>query len=360
MKIAFIAHNDYPITETCTGEKDLFLLDLIASLKREGIGVVLFAQEGSQVDCELYNFNTHSVDWQYDEDVSAAKRKEVEDQHAYAEAFQLLASSGVDVVHNFSLHPWPIYTAQFLPMPSVTLLAQKPVALLQNAVKLNTHRHSYYISPTYYFKSLWESYTPINEVIYQGVDTVKWKFRNAYEEKQLIYWGPIERSGKLDELIKVCQENGWKLWIVGEITNKAYFEYMIQSSLNTAIVYLGDLAEEQVVPYLGSAQAAVFLDEKSTTPENILKSLSCGTPVSCIAHERFMEYVPASCGSLIYDLTKETLKQAIVDSLQKDRKDCRSFIEGNFTVQQGVDTYQLLYQKIINQFQANKKVNAYS
>ena len=316
---------------------------------------MLFAQSGSQANCTIQTFNTNSIDWQYETEENPAQRKLVEENHAYLEAFQILKNSDVDLVHNFSTHQLPIFTAQFLTIPTLTLLQQKPLASLQSAVKLNQQKNCFFIAPNYYLKSIWSPHSKIDDIIYNGIDEDLWRFRNAYEEKRFIFWGDLDRSSNLEKIIKAIKRNNYKLWITGKITNSAYFEYVIQPELTKNIEYLGELEDSATAKLLGEANAAIFSTTHPNTSEKILQSLSCGTPVTTFADEEVMEYLPSSCGNFVTEDDEDSLERALQEAILKSRKDCRAFVKENFTIQKTIKEYLALYQKIINQY--SQKLN---
>lgn len=354
MNIALIAHNSHPITSISNAIEDKLMLAIIDSLQANGANVVLFAQAGSQANCKVQTFNIDSIDWQYENNKDVQERKQVEENHAYFEVFQILKNSEVDLVHNFSTHQLPIFTAQFLTIPTLSLLYQKPLAQLQSAVKLNQRENSFFITPNYHLKTIWAPHSKINDIIYTGIDHKTWKFRNSYEEKRFMFWGEIERSSDLENIIQTCKNNNYKLWIIGKVTNAAYFEYIIKPALNDNIKYLGELEDTATAKFLGEANAAIFSTTQPNTVSKILRSLSCGTPVATYNNDEIMEYLPSSCGNFITN-EENSLENALEDVMLKSRKDCRNFIEANFTLQKTTHEYLSLYQKIISQY--SRKLN---
>ena len=354
MKIAIIGHSAKPITEHSQGYLEMFTYNLIVGLLEEGMDVTLFAKHGSVVPCELYTFNFNSIDWSFDDTItpeeSLKEKKFAEEQHAYFEVFNIIRESSFAVVHNISLHQIPIFTAQFLPISTLTSLHTAPLALLQSSIKLNQDRKNYYATVSHELKSIWSPHTRIDDVIYNGIDENRWKFYKHVEEKQAVWIADVTRANKLVDVIQACNELGWRLWIIGNIPNEAYYTYIIEPLLSDTIEYLGDLDAEESMKYQKRSHVMVLT---KSAPDyfgwDIMKSLSLGTPIAAYESPHIVEFLYSACGTFAENDNPSALKAAIVGASEKSREDCRNFVLDNYTQKRMVREYISLYRKIINE-----------
>ena len=357
MKIAIISHSAKPISEYSQGYLEMFTYNLILGLLEEGMDVTLFAKYGSTVPCQLYTFNFNSIDWNYDETAksedSLSVKKAIEEQHAYFEVFNIIRNSSFSMVHNVSLHQIPVFTAQFLPIPTLTSLHTAPFASLQSSIRLNQDRKNYYTTISHELNTLWSPHTRINDVIYCGVDENQKKFHKYAAENRAIWIADVTRANRLVDVIQVCDELGLRLWIIGAIPNEAFYTYIIKPLLSDTIEYLGDLGVEESMKYLKRSQVMILTkSDPDYSGSDILKSLSLGTPVAAYESPDIVEFLNSDCGAFAIDNNPRALKTAVVHASAKNREDCRNFVLNHHTRKKMVKEYIALYRKISNESMA--------
>ncbi|MGM0369642.1 MAG: glycosyltransferase family 4 protein [Bacillota bacterium] len=156
----------------------------------------------------------------------------------------------------------------------------------------------------------------------------------SVDHKNLSY--TLDLAKKLDFNLKIA--GGWRL------------------SFRSNIEYLGMVGGQEKIDFLKEAKALIF----PTAWEEpmglvVIESLACGTPVIVSDRGAMPELVTEDVGFVCK--TEADYIKAINNIDQINRKDCRNYIEDNFTHRVMAQNYLELYQMILNDqdYQLNKK-----
>lgn len=349
MKIAVLGTSNFIVKAEAQNYLQEYTYQLVSGLVAQGHEVTYFGLYGSKLPCEVYFLNLDSIDWSYDGEISDNIKTFVEAQHAYFEVFKYLQESDFEIVQNISQHPTPVFTAQFLKIPTVTTLFDKPKGLLQSSVKLNQTPHHYYVALNHSIANAWNGHTKINEIIYCGINFDNWFFNPRSETNSIFYIGDILAENHIDKIIEAIEGSGFNLKIYGNIVEEKYFEKEIKPKLSPHIKFCGSLRENNYREDLQTSTISVITKNSfETSAYLVLESLSCGSPVVIISENTNSDYLPENCGIHINTEDPQQLRKVLVNATRKSRKDCREYVIEIFNYTKMIENYILFYNKILN------------
>ncbi|WGK65323.1 glycosyltransferase [Croceiramulus getboli] len=351
MNIAIIASSDAPITAQSSGLKEQYIYTLAEGLYAAGNQITIFAVAGSQLSCRLITFNFDSLDWRFENTKaeSESTRAFAERQHAYFEAHKIISQESFDLVHDLSGHHVPVFTAGFLSVPTLTTLYTLPYALLQSSVKLYQGTKNYFVAISHQLQQHWAPYSKINEIVPYAIDPNAWAYSENALQKQAIWKGELVRENQLELVIQACQEQDFKLWIVGPKSNQPFFDYVVEPLLGTQIEYLGDLELEAYQTYLKQASVSIVTRcETDYFASCVIHALAAGTPVAALQDEHIQEFLTDKTGAFAEPDNQKSLEQALVEASNKDRKCCREVAVEYYSKERMITQYSELYRKILN------------
>ena len=348
MKIALIGSSEYPITADAKRNKEEYIYELVCGLVKNNHEVTYFGLYGSKLPCEVYSLNLESIDWSYDRDTSENVRNYAEMQHAYFEIFKYLQETQFDVIHNLSDQQIPVFTAQFLDIPTITTFFEKPKGLLQSSVKLNQTSKNYYVALNHEIANSWIGHSKINEVIYRGINYDNWTFNPKAETNNIFLFADITENKKLLNVIEATNMSGFHLKIFGAIKDEIFYNSKIKPMLDNHIEYCGEAHMNSYKDELNKASIAVITKEKFESRENfVLEALSCGTPVIILSDNINSDYLPEMCGVQTNSDDPAVLRRVFVNATRKSRKECRDYVMEKFNFDAMVEEYIGFYQKVL-------------
>ncbi len=171
------------------------------------------------------------------------------------------------------------------------------------------------------------------------------------EPRYALFLGRISPEKRPDLAIEVARKAGIPLKMAAKVdqSDRKYWETVIEPLIRSGpgIEFLGEVNDEGKAKLLGGATALLFpIDWPEPFGLVSIEALACGTPV-----------VTRPCGALpeiIEDgktgyLRKEVdgLADALVRSLDLDRRECRAQFERRFARERMVDDYERLYESLV-------------
>ncbi|SHI90662.1 Glycosyltransferase involved in cell wall bisynthesis [Mesonia phycicola] len=349
MKIALLGSSEFEVNTNAENYLQEYIRELVIRLIDKGHQVTYFGCYGSKLPCEVYSLNLDSIDWSYDHDISENVKTYAEKQHAYFEIFKYLQESDFDLIHNLSGEQIPVFTAQFLDIPTITTLFDKPKGLLQSSVKLNQTSKNYYIALDHEIANSWMGHSKIDEIIGRGINYESYRFSVKAETNQVVYLGNIIADNNLENIIDAVSQMGYVLKIYGEIVDEYYYRNFIEPLLSDRVEYCGVLNPKDYEASLSAAQVSLVASKQFYGYQNlVIESLSTGTPVVLIAKEYHMSILPEFCGVQIKLDDVSILRKALISASRKSREDCRTYVEENFKYSDVVESYISFYHKVLS------------
>ena len=188
---------------------------------------------------------------------------------------------------------------------------------------------------------------PRSWVIYNGIDISQFKF-NPEPKDHFIWIARIDPFKGIENAIKAAKMANVKLLLAGRLDpqRREYFVKKIKPHLSNKIRYVGELTQEKLSHFYGSAIACLYPIEWEEPFGLIMtESMACGTPVIAFDRGSVKELVKDRKTGFVVKNIEEMVK-AMKKIDQIDRVACRQRVEKYFTYQRMVDNYEKIYYSL--------------
>ncbi|MBZ9572940.1 glycosyltransferase [Patescibacteria group bacterium] len=207
--------------------------------------------------------------------------------------------------------------------------------------------------------------TKIYKVIYHGVDTNLYKFC-AKKEDYLLWIGRLSRAkdknGNFMDpkgvrwALRLAKETNSKLLLSGNVEDPEFFENDVKPYLSKKIKWISPVSPEQ--PLSKKEVARLMKKAKAflmtiNWPEPfglvIAEAQSCGTPVIGFDRGSVSELVVDRKTGFVVKPKEgiKGLKRALKKINKINPKDCREYIEKNFSLEKMIENYEKTYKELI-------------
>ncbi len=185
--------------------------------------------------------------------------------------------------------------------------------------------------------------------IHHGIPVQQYEFFPQSGEYLLVF-GRIHHDKGVYEAIQLARATGLPLVIAGIIQDETYFREKVEPYIDDKLIrFIGPVGPQGKCGILGKALALIHLinfDEPFGL--SVIESMACGTPVIAINRGSMPEIIrDGETGFLVHSVQEAEQKIPIIGSI--DRRQCRSHVEKNFTVDRMVEKYIRVYQKIVGE-----------
>ena len=374
LKIAMFAsvNNPIPPPKGTINAPMALTKTLAQGLSKRGHKVVLFAQKNSYVPgVKIYalkdkwnkNLRIENTNW-----VSNTKfkfspnflnyecQKDVKkfyNQTAIAEI--CLKQKEFDIIHfNYSQIDNIVCFAKLFKKPSLIVIHDFVTPLRKVVLKkAQGFRNLYFVSISNSQRKPCSQKAFI-KTIYHGVDILKYQF-NPKPENYLLFSGRLLYKKGVDAAILAAQKLRIPLKIVGTINDLSYYNKSIKPYLGKNIQYLGVKSEKQLISLYQNSRALLFpIRWEEPFGLVMIESMACGTPVIAFKKGSVPEVIKdGKTGFIVEPFDKRgkpNLKE-FIEAVKKidqiDRRECRRWVEENFTVEKMLDGYEKVYEKIL-------------
>lgn len=188
--------------------------------------------------------------------------------------------------------------------------------------------------------------------VYNGLDLKKFPFSDKPKNHCLFLGRILPRKGTAEAILaaKLAKD---KLLIAGPLHDTFYWEKKIKPRLNKNIKYIGNIPYEKTYKYYGESKVLLCpLQWEEPFGLTFIESMACGTPVIALDRGSAREVIKNGKTGFVVKNLREMAK-AIKKIDQIDRKECRKWVEENFTTEKMVDNYEKVFYKILSR---NKKI----
>lgn len=283
MKIAIVAHVRQPITPPFMGGMEAHSWNLASGLRARGHDVVLFASGDSDPQ-----FNLDPVlDQHYEKTFPWAEHKGSAPLIAhvdagYAAACQRIVSGDFDVVHNNSLHRFPLRLAADHSVPTVTSLHVPPFEALHWFVKASdSPLHRLTVTSASQLHAWWPDGAPAGaSVLHNGIDLKAWPFHSE-GDGSLVWCGRITSNKGTHLAVRAARRANVPLTLYGTIEEQDYFANEVAPWLNDKVRYGGHLTGAALAERIGRASAFLFTP-RWDEPFGLVaaEAMACGLPIA--------------------------------------------------------------------------------
>lgn len=189
---------------------------------------------------------------------------------------------------------------------------------------------------------------PRARVIYNGIDLSHFKF-NLKGGDHFVWIARMNRHKGVENAIAAAEKMGVKLLLAGRIdpTQKKYFRKVIKPHLNKRIKYVGELTENQLSDFYGSAKALLYpIEWEEPFGLVVVESMACGTPVIAYRRGSMSELIENGKTGFVVDGDLNNLVRVMKKIEQIDRVLVRKRVEQRFSKEKMIDNYEKLYHKL--------------
>lgn len=267
-----------------------------------------------------------------------------------------------DIVHNH-LYPevLPLLFAKEINMPMLTTVHTQMTKELGDF--FSKYPYTYFAPISNRQKDLYSNLN-YTKTVYNGIDQQTFAFSNN-PGSYLLFVGRIrdffknEKGEKIDpkgvtDAIRVSQETGQHLKILGNVESYQFFSSEIQPHLSDKIEFVGDphsaegnlSLEERVTLYQGAK--ALLLPVHWEEPFGIvmIEAMACGTPVIAYNKGAIPEVITQGKNGFVVE-NEDQMARAVLDIPKIDRSFCRKVVEERFTITAMVSEYEAVYKDVI-------------
>jgi len=349
MRIAILAHVRHPIAPPFAGGMESHCWHLAAGLRDRGHDVTLFASGDSDprfpIDPVIPIYYEHSF--------PGAEHRGFQPlvahlDHGYAAACDRIAAGSFDVLHNHSLHRFPLAAERLAAIPTVTALHVPPYDALRwfvHASAITCHRIT--ATSAHHLAAWWPDGAPdVASVLHNGIDPAAWPFV-AEGGDRAIWCGRIAQDKGPHLAIQAVRLAGVPLTLFGPIEDQTYWDTEVAPLLTGDIGYGGHVDAEALAVEMGRSSLLVFTpgwDE----PFGLVavEAMACGLPVAAFDRGAAREIIgPAGRFAPAGDVP--ALGRAIIEARAMPRAPQRAHVEAAFTQDRWLDRCEALYRDVI-------------
>lgn len=362
LKIALLAPLKRPITPQTTVSRNRVILELAQGLAKRGHSVTIFGTSDSQVP---------------NVEIVGVIRKGLTDlppseNPFYAETGYLVQlakkieeiSGDFDIVHN---HTYPefinLMVADKMKVPMITTVHAQGTEELDNTLSL--FDNAILVSLSKAHMRLFRK-TKFKTIVYNGVDTNSYSL-SEIKQDYLLWLGRLSKAKNKDGsfmdpkgikwAIDLARQTGEKLLISGNIEDMEFYSKDVLPFLNDKIKWVGPISSEQaltreeVISLMQGAKAFLMtINWEEPFGLVMAEAMSCGTPVIGFNRGSVPELIINGKTGFIIDSQEGIggLKKALARLPAINSKDCREHVIKNFSLDKMIDSYEKLYQEVIN------------
>ncbi|WP_158742736.1 glycosyltransferase [Acidisphaera sp. L21] len=346
MRVALLAHVRQPIAEPFMGGMEAHSWHLAAGLAKRGHEVVLFAAGDSDprflIDPVLTEHYERTFPWA---DHRGSMPLIAYVDAGFASACDRIARGGFDVVHNNSLHRFPLQRASIGEVPTVTSLHVPPFDALHWFVKDSARPwHHFTVTSASQLAAWWPDGAPTqSSVLHNGIDPAAWPFVPT-GNGSAVWSGRITPNKGTHLAIEAARRAGVSLTLFGIVEDREYWQALVEPILGGSVRYGGHLDARMLATEIGRASVFLFTpcwDEPFGLVA--IEAMACGVPIAAFGMGAAREVV-AEAGAIVSAGNAIELSDAIPVAMAINRAVPRDRVLANFTDEIWLDGCERLYE----------------
>lgn len=338
MKIGVLGPISWRVPPRHYGGWELVTHNLVEGLVKRGHDVTLFATADSETRARL---------------VSVCPRPLSEDSTLPARAYETLHTAlalehagEFDLIHNH-MGSYSVCYSRVIPVPMVTTL-HGSAAEDQSRLIYSRYRDSHYVSITNAERILAPELNYV-DTVYNGIDVELFEFSPTHGDYLLVL-GRVSPDKGIHTAISVAERCGMRLIIAGIVPpeNEEYFETQVKPHLKRGLIdFVGPADHALKNRLLKGAYAFLHLiTYHEAFGLTMVESMACGTPVVAVPMGSVPEIVTNGENGFWANDVEEVCR--VLPGVAKlDRTHCRKWVEDRFGVDQMVDSYVRVYEKVL-------------
>ncbi|MDQ3014859.1 MAG: glycosyltransferase family 4 protein [bacterium] len=198
-----------------------------------------------------------------------------------------------------------------------------------------------------HFKQAEPFYFKKYTTIYNGIPLEQFSF-NEHPQDYLFFIGYIRKDKGADVAVQVAKALNMKLILAGENKGQeVFFKEHIEPYLNDKITYIGPVDFEQKNELYKNAIATLApLSWHEPFGLTLVESQACGTPVIAFNKGAAAEIIYHGKTGFVVN-TIDEMCEAVKKIGEISRKNCREWVEKNFSIEKMVDEYEKFYTTLL-------------
>ena len=364
MKIALVAPLVTPIAQPFVGGSQAVVAALARGLTQRGHDITLFARTGSHVpgvQTELLNVpdSVRPSSFSSPGQISQADEGFFAQAHIFLELFLRLRQQQFDLIHAHAFD-WPAFTCSALVQttPIAHTIHLPAVAAEINAALHIIHQQDHplhLVTVSQACARTYAPYTPIDDVIYNGLDLAELPFSPQLSERApLLFAGRITPEKGVEAAIAIALQSHHPLLIAGGLYDQRYYSERIKPVLDRAgklITYLGELEHRELWQLMGRCKGLLFpIDWDEPFGLAAIEAMATGTPVIAFKRGAMAEVVlDRQTGFLVEPGGIEQAVQAVYRLHTISRQRCRAHVEQHFSLQRMLDEHERVYGMMVQE-----------
>ena len=350
MKILQVAPLWFPIPPEKYGGIERVVSFLSDGLVEKGHEVVLFAAAGSRSKAKIINVFEHPLI-----EAGVSWNDPVWNLRNMQAAVEYADKNGFDIIHSH-MDVWGLFFQGLSKVPIVHTmhnpLYRNDIDSIDKDSRLRLYSEEGYrtnialISESARKQAMID--LPLSRVVYNGIDT------NAYDlmggGDHFVWIARVDKYKGIENAIAAAEKAGARLTMAGRTDpkQKEYFDLKIAPHLNDKITFVGELSQEQLPEFYGSATALLYpIEWEEPFGLVVTEAMACGTPVIAYRHGSMPELIEEGKTGFVIDDSVDALveKMALVGDL--DRGYIRDHVIKNFSKEKMVAEYEKFYEDIL-------------
>jgi len=397
LKIAILAPIKRPINLQTTVSRNRIIADLVQGLMKKGHQVSIFGTADSHLPgAEIVGIAPMGLN------MMPAAENEFYQHTGYLTLMireLIKRQSEFDLVHNHMYPEYlPLIVNDLLKIPLVTTVHSQMTEL--TAKVLREYPQAHLVAISHMAKKM--AGIDSMSVIHNGIDTELFQPDDRQLKNYLLAAGRMskakDKSGNfldpkgIQNSIKLAQNTGERLKIVGNVEDPQFFEKLVKPHLNDKIEFIGEVSAEQkltredmVLIYQGAKAFLNPINWEEPFGLVMVEALACGTPVIAYDRGAVSEIVRDGMTGFIVEpsgpaaqqpqnqptkghpafgaprlaspngknytwMIKQIGIEGLVEAVKRigeiDPQACRDHAVNHFSIQRMVDEYEKLYMQI--------------
>lgn len=350
LKIAQIAPLWFPIPPQKYGGIERIISILTEELVRKGHDVTLFAPPGSKTSAKLVNVFPKSLI-----EAGIPWSSPIWNLRNLSRAFEMANKGEFDIIHSH-LDLWTLFFQGLSEVPVLNTMHNPLYRTNADATKDDRLRLFSEESPRTNIAFISEAARrfamvkfPKNWIVYNGINISHFQY-NEKGGDHFVWIARVNKHKGIENAIEAAEKLGVKLTLAGRIdsTQQEYFDTTIRPHLNDKIKFIGELTENELSDFYGSAKAFLYpIEWEEPFGLVVAEAMACGTPVIAYNRGSMPELIKNGETGFVVDSNINEFMEAMKKVDKIDRAGVRKYAEKNFSKERMTVDYENIYYELI-------------
>lgn len=357
LRIAFFVTSEMPFPIPADYTRPyaplMIALDIAQGLGKKGHEIIFFGPRGSKGNRYITAYESNITPLYKNKiliktpllDEGKARIHLISDTYIIQDIFAEHQKKPFDIIHIYSPAP-ALSIAKNFPQTKIVYTLQNTIFPWEKALyRAFENKNHYFVSCS---KNQREQAPNLNyiQTIHNAVDTKLFSYSESHDN-YLLFVGRTHKKKGLSEAIQVARTLNKKLLIIGSpITEPDWWHREIHPYLGKDIEYLGYKQHGELPSYFQKAEAFLMpILWEEPFGRVVIEAMSCGTPVVAFNRGAMPEIIKHGKTGFIVNTTQEMI-EAVKNINSISRKNCRDHIEKNFSLENKISEYEILFKEI--------------